>query len=359
MKLIIYAILAWAVALTAHADVYVSDTLPLPIPSERMTAAAGSQAVSVVWSGGPHDADVQLTVRGDQRILDGASVFLCDENQLDLHTSGIKTACRIIGSGVGSNVTFKASADQPVFIVLDNQASLLRSRTIEFSGTAVIALPEEDRTFMKTGLKDGLKDMYLYFEIEDFDLHVASCGMNNAFSRIDTGDVTMCWELIFDTIEKSLPHASTGILMHEFGHTFLNLWGSPHFANEQTADEFAVAVLFISENFPTVYAEENPDFPTATPEEVVRELIAYFESIADLPSEIQAAYLGGPHPLSVQRMNNLKSVLASPSEFVTRWTTEIYPHLKPAALASIISNPHTGADVELAKSILAEKINPK
>jgi len=341
---------------SAFADVYVSSQVGAVGPSVVLNASAGQMA-ETTFGPFPEGARVRVQLDARNSSYKDFKILTCPLLEATKYMSKLSARCRTFNFDSVGELTLEAPPNTPMTLILDNTNALLTSKTITVSSHFLINVPEETQTSMRTGLNQTLESMRHYISSEPFNISIAPCGSPNAFSVTDGGDITLCTELIFDSGEKGLKHAVLGIFAHELGHTYPNLWGSPHYANEKAADEFAVALLFITENFPPLKGMEIPEDEEATPEEVVNDLIGYFESISNIGQEAQAAMLGDQHPLTAQRINSLRQILSSPQYFVERWVAEIYPRLTVPALESIISRPHIGADVELARKLLAEKEN--
>lgn len=340
----------------AFADVYVSPQVGAVGPSVVLNASAGQMAQTTF---GPFPEGARIRVQLDARksSYTDFKILTCQLSEAKKYMSKLSARCRTFNFDSVGELTLDALPQEPMTLILDNTNALLTAKTITVSSHLLINAPEDIQTSMKTGLGQTLAHMRHYISSKPFNISIAPCGSPNAFSVTDGGDITLCTELIFDSSEKGLKHAVLGIFAHELGYTYPNLWGSPHYANEKAADEFAVALLFITENFPLLVGIEIPKDEEVTPEEVVNDLIGYFESISNIGQEAQAAMLGDQHPLTAQRINSLRQILSSPQYFVERWVTEIYPRLTVPALKSIIASPHIGADVELARKYLAEKEN--
>lgn len=351
---IFLAILIFFLPFSAFADVYVSSQVGAVGPSVVLNASAG-QMSETTFGPFPEGARVKVKLDARNSSYKDFKILTCPLSEATKYMSKLGARCRTYSFDTTGELTLDAAPNTPMTLILDNSNALLTSKTITLSSYLLINAPEETQTSLKTGLDQTLEYMRHYISSKPFNISIAPCGSPNAFSVADGGDITLCTELIFDSGKKGLKHAVLGIFAHELGHTYPNLWGSPHYANEKAADEFAVALLFITENFPPLEGVEIPEDEESTPEEVVNDLIGYFESISNISQEAQAAMLGDQHPLTAQRINSLRQILSAPQYFVERWVTEIYPHLTVPALKNVISDPHIGANVELAKKLLVEK----
>ena len=338
----------------AFAGVFVSDKLGMNLPVQTKTVMAGNKQALALWNGVGLVAELTVKVDARQSIFKDIKVVICNDSQAKLYMTGSAAVCEVFNIDSYKEIKTTGFATGGTWLIVDNGASLFTSKTVSISTYGLFDIPESQKSEMISGLETGFKDFYRDVNVEEFDLNVVPCQMSNAFSTTDGGHITMCSELIFDAGAKGVPLAVSGILAHELGHTLLNLWGSPHFANEKAADEFAAAFMFISESFPVTKIKDQ-ESPSA--ESIIRDLIKYFQSTANLSQEAQAALFGDQHPLSIQRVNNLENILISPRLFIERWTGEIYPNLTNSGLEAIIANPHVGANVELAKQILSERSN--
>lgn len=355
MRYVLALILSFIPA-TAFANVYVAPQVGAVGPSTVMQAGAGSMA-QVSFGPFPDGARVKVKFDASSSSYTDFKILTCPITEATKYISKQAARCRPYNFNTAGEVTLDAEPNVQMTVILDNTNALLTSKKVSVSSYFLINASDEIQTSMKKGLGQTLDYMRHYISSEPFNISIAPCGAVNAFSVTDGGDITLCTELIVDSSEKGLKHSVLGIFAHELGHTYQNLWGSPHYANEKSADEFAVALLFITENFPPLEGMDINEEDSGTPEEVVNDMIGFFESISNIGAEAQAAMLGDQHPLSAQRINSLRQILSAPQYFVERWVTEIYPHLTVPALESVIANPHIGADVELAKKLLAEKQN--
>jgi len=344
-------VLCIAAPITTYSEVYVSDKFGSIPPPISINVKAG-QILPLPLRVAKLNAEIRISVNSTQSSFDDVKLLVCNTAAKDKYLSGLTASCQNRSFSSQTNFILNVKGGEEYWLVFDNKGSLFTSKQITMQTYVLVDIAEEKRKEISKGLEKGLDNIFRYIESDEFDLNIVPCGVSNAFSTRDGGHVTMCSELLSDVTQKNIPHAFTGVFMHELGHTFLNLWGSPNFANEKTADEFAVALMFISENFPS---PEGTTDDEVSPEEVVRDLIKYFESISNLSRETQAAMLGDQHALSIQRVNNFKSILVTPKSFIKRWNSEIYPHLTVVALQSIVEMPHVGADIELAKDLLAQK----
>lgn len=333
-------------------QVYISDKFGYISPNGFIDVPAGIIKGLPLPSHPEGNSEITIRIHSNDSLFKDLHMLLCDEEQKELVFANRGNTCKMIKVNDVGEVSVSAEKSEQLWLLIDNRESWFTSKTISFDLYTITDIDPAMHRELTTSFEQGLEEIRHYFHVPAFDINLLPCGMSNAFSTRDGGHITICTELIFDSIQKSIPYASTGILAHEMGHTFPNLWGSPHFDNELAADNFAAAILFITANFPPLYNEE---VETPEPEEIIRQLKRYFESISNLSIETQAAALGGQHPLSIQRINNLNSILIEPKQFVLRWTSEIYPHLTIAGLESILKSPHIGADLELAASLLQKR----
>ncbi len=340
------------VTFSSQAEVYVSEKLGFKLPSALYQIAAGTMH-PIELNGGDTGIEYQIVMNSSGSTFDDVRLAVCKNSQHLNYISGVTRACSNKDFTGAIQFTHKVKAGEKSILIIDNSSALITSKKVLVDIYANLSLSSNQKQEIEVSLRTALDGIHEFFEVDKFDLSLLPCGQSNAFSSTDDGDITMCSELLFDTETKGLKNAFTGIFSHELGHTLLNLWGDPHYDNELAADNFAAALLLIGENFEYESLDESQE--DASAEEVIRDMIKYFESIENTSLEAQAALLGSQHPLSIQRINNFKKILLFPKKTAEKWTSEIYPHLTVVALKSIIQQPHVGADVEFAKILLERK----
>ena len=335
-----------------HAEVYVADKLGHISPAQNVHIPAGVVKAFPISTKEFPDAEHVIDFTPLKAMFFDTLVMVCNDLQKQIIISGGRGACKSYSIKDRANIKIKTVAGTQYWLIFDNRSSLISTKSFSYTIHSSVKVVKESRKKMRESLNAGMQEFFDTIETPEFDLRILSCGQKNAFSDIDDGDITLCSELLFYTEYNDLKGAFAGIFAHELGHTLMNLWGDPNFKNERSADEFAIALTFILENVPTSSSSTQPDL---TAEDVLRDTISFFENIANTSLETQAAMVGGQHPLSVQRINNFKQIMKAPDEFVKQWTGTIYPRLKVRALESIIDDPHTGADVDLAKKLLLKR----
>ncbi|MEQ8507313.1 MAG: hypothetical protein RIB80_18480 [Rhodospirillales bacterium] len=132
--------------------------------------------------------------------------------------------------------------------------------------------------------------------------------------------------------------ALSAIMYHELGHTLLNLWGLPGFDNEETVDEFAVVMLYLDGR-----------------QEYALEFMEYFEKNNPWIEARMIIERGGRHPISSQRIRNVRRILSNPGPVIERWNRLLYPHMTVAGLENVLKTAPRYADRALAEKLIAEK----
>lgn len=288
---------------------------------------------------GSESFEITITVNS---IFPDIGAYICDEQNLKLLVN--KQSFRCFGVAKGNN-TFKIEGNryssQPHFLVFNNSYSLL---TDKYVSAHIYVTNEISDTFceeLKTAFTEVVNGLHDYFEVPEFDVSLAPCKSENAFSTTKGGHITICSELVFGAFLDKNEGAFISVFLHELGHTVLNLWGQPHYSNERTADEFAIAVLLMD--------ADNRG------ETLIYDWIDWFKQHEYLEGEIAAMLSGDQHPLTAQRISAIEQILASRGDFQRRWANSLYPHMTNKALSEIISNPYAGANIELAESILKNR----
>jgi len=353
MRVILTILLSFFYASPVYAGSYVSEMQGIFLPSESTTVDPGQIDYILLPNLGANNSyEVSLNVTG---IKKDVIVGICSEQELRNIIARSFTRCKMRQYQGRFLVRGKSNNATPHYLVIDNRRAMFLSKTAQINTFTTFELPKETRQELQSDLELASTQIQEMFLVKKFDINFISCKMANAFSSIGSGDITLCSELLFDVIQKHNIEAFIGIMAHEMGHTFMQLWGSPHASNEKSADEMAVALIFIMDKIdPITKGKTKPEIDIS-PEKIIRGFIEYFDNGDNLLNEVQAAHLGDQHQLSVQRVNNIRAIMMSPAPFVKRWTKEIYPHLTVHSLNEIIKEPHIGADVTLARKILLER----
>jgi len=221
------------------------------------------------------------------------------------------------------------------FIIMDNQ----RNRTSRASYHVRVGVParfsEHEAERLRAGFQDLKTLVDTSFIAPDFNLILKPCGEVNAMSHVQTGDITICTELLMQASRLRSKGQIIGIILHELGHSLLNFWQNPSFMNEETADAFATYMLMVSgdarlvEEFAQSFEKGNP--------------------WAEAQHIIEA---GDRHPISVQRARTIRQNASYKGAFISRWNQTVYPHLTNHALRSIIKHPGKYGDTSLAQRTL-------
>lgn len=180
--------------------------------------------------------------------------------------------------------------------------------------------------------------IHTIFEVPHFEIDIHPCGEENAYSYQSSGDIVICSELLINAPPAKRDGLFTVVLLHELGHTLLNLWGLPNFDNERTADEFATVFLIMFHGG-----------------EYLDGWVTLFDKNINPYNETRALILNeGKHPLTVQRVDAVQEIMRNDLPVIKRWNRVLYPRMRDQVLQAIIHTPSIvqGADVELAKQIL-------
>ncbi len=176
------------------------------------------------------------------------------------------------------------------------------------------------------------------FFTRPFTIRYRPCNYINAETDSATGDITLCSELI-ERIGQTNP-LTFAIFLHELGHSLLSGWQEPGGNREQVADDFAVYMLLqlrggirAAQDFQT-YLQTNSN--------------PWIETSRIIDSR-------DPHPLGIQRANNIAQTLQDPDEFVTGWNRHIYPYMRTEWLQRIVISGRPYESAEIARQELARR----
>jgi len=169
---------------------------------------------------------------------------------------------------------------------------------------------------------------------------VESCGQARSFR--DAPGVVLCRDYAralheeFRDPRKS-EDALVFALLHRFGHTALGQWGRADAGDEQTADEFALALLRLTSN-----------------DERFREQLLFLSANAVAFERIAVQFRGDAHPLSARRTRGLAEAW-SDGALMERWQPILVPQLQTAALEELRRTPTSWADTALVERELAKR----
>lgn len=233
-----------------------------------------------------------------------------------------------------ASYTFTAPASGVYYLVLDNRANLIgRDMTLRVTRNA--NGPNLRAAALTQVFEQRYAALKAAFIFPDFDIHVQSCGQANAFSN---PDITMCAELLDEVAQKGVPAAELFVFYHEVGHSLLNLWQYPGHDNEDTADEFATAILMMLDQ-----------------QDVVLQAAQWWAS-QDSQAEVGLVLVADDrHSISIQRARNMLNWLNREDEILSRWMNVMIPNLTDTVLEDVVSAAQGATDhAQLAKAATAE-----
>ncbi|HKU18354.1 MAG TPA: DUF4344 domain-containing metallopeptidase [Candidatus Saccharimonadales bacterium] len=325
-------------AMAAHAEVTVS---PYIITAHNGTVAVPARhmvAIPIIANAQPDDAiAVALTI--NNAVYKDISAYVMDQTNLNLFEQGAQGQIQGVTKQKQRGdkpIEFVAKVNSygPYMLVLDNRYATIITKHVTWEVDIKTRLPDSVVQSLKTNLQTAYSTLKKEFVFTDFNIHVRPCGMANAFS---SPDITICYELLDQLIEQRESEALSFVIVHELGHSLMNVWGLPAYNNEDMADQFATALLLRSPNG-------------------VKSLDKAMEWFSQQNSLVQANYMlqhGDPHSLSVQRVRNIQAYIADPGPMEARWNHVFYAHMTKSALMNVIAHHGKYDDVALAKQALA------
>lgn len=148
----------------------------------------------------------------------------------------------------------------------------------------------------------------------------------------------MCTELFDEVQSKGVPAAEIFVFYHEVGHSLLNLWLYPGFDNEDTADEFAAAILMMMDQ-----------------EDVILQAAQWWASNDSHAEAGQKLFIDDRHSISIQRARNMLNWLNREDEILSRWMSIMIPNLTEVALRDVATgSPETADHIRLMKAAQIE-----
>lgn len=324
----------------AHSEAIIKSFYKKPIMDQQVSVEPGRWAAYRFEAKRAGHIDITASVIGTNGRT--ASVFVCDKLSFHAFKSGRKSNCRGLFDRNGRlTFSYQAARSGSYFIVADNRGDRYSEKTFRIK----VAVPAHFSQKRVSGLRSTFQDLENFIEARfiapDFDWILKPCGQVNAFSHVQTGDITICTELLLDASKLRSEGQITGILLHELGHSLLNFWGNPNFANEETADAFATYLLMTSGG------SEAP--------RLIEEFAQFWERGNPWAEAENIIESGDTHQISVQRARNIRRNASRGAAFTARWNATIYPHLTDQALRSIINAPGRYGDTTMARQILSSR----
>jgi hypothetical protein len=324
----------------AYADVIVAPEVISTSP--KQAALVRAHTLSIVDLGSFDEGEaVGVQIEVNNGVYKDLSAYIVDAPNMSLARQNVRF--QYLAGEAKKVAPFhfmtKVSALGPHYLVLDNTYAALIDKHVVYPVASLRRLSAAQMEAVRAPLAqtyDALKQIFVF---KDFNVQVKSCGQANAFSASGTGDVTLCTEIMDEMSSK--PGAMGAVLLHELGHTLLNLWGQPTYSNEDVADQFAIMMLL------------RADSPKSR--QAISEWIEWF---ANQDSRAQARYMlthGDPHGLSVQRIRNIQGYLKDSGELMRRWNNVLYPNMTEQALKSIAASPGRYDSADAARRELTRR----
>ena len=270
---------------------------------------------------------------------DDMDVYVCDDRGLKEFKSGQSFRCQGVQRG-RDNFSFEAPGRGAGgnHLLFNNSFSIMLTKKVNYEVVVVDTLEPGRRAVIKKAMSDISALIQRTFEAPEFDIGIKPCGSVNAYSRSDTGDIVICSELFIQEIRNKRNGSISGIILHEIGHSLLSLWNIPGNANEELVDEFAVVMLHLTGSQGTAY-----------------QMAEYFAEVDAVQDALSKVYLDTRHPLSAQRVRNIKRIINNPRPIIERWNQILYPRMTVAGLENLLDTNPMFADRELAGKIMADK----
>jgi hypothetical protein len=178
------------------------------------------------------------------------------------------------------------------------------------------------------------------FEFEAFPIRLETCGRPRAFA--DASGVVLCQEYVHELRaalgdREKTRDALLFTLFHEIGHVLLKQWRYPTYASEETADEFAAALLVMLGQPQRLEAQAE-----------------LFDSNASLLEAVARSLADDRHPLSAQRARNLRR-WSRDADLARRWQPVFVPKMRTPVLERLLREPTAWTDLALVEAELASR----
>jgi hypothetical protein len=333
--ILVFAMILWAIP--TRADIYVEPVNPILSQALSVRGWAYQALPFALPAGGT--LRFQVGVNGG--LNSAIQAWLVDERDYQLLQVGAQFNYFPASSGPvaqSGTITFTAPVAGNYYVVFDNrQAFFTRSLFVRAEQLGGPPNPwSNSLTALYSARYAALKNL---LNFDDFDVTVRHCGQPNAFSD---PNITICTELLEDLQQKSVPQSEEFIFFHEVGHSLLRMWGDPNYDNEDTADQFATAMM--------VWMGR---------QDVALQAAQWFAARNSVAEAQNVLSQGDPHSLSIQRARNVLNWLNQRDDRLTRWLRLMTPHMTDATLVETInrnanSTNETEADGALLEAMRAE-----
>ncbi len=324
-------------AVPASATVSVSDVQRFPVVNGAATIKSG-EFISHKESMKSGER-LEITATINNMMFKELAVFVCREDKVQAYLNGDEARCFGLKDASGKiNFLFQAQQSGRYVLLFDNRNAVFSDKEVSLTviKNAIFSLQEKDAAIRLLG---GLsREMAVIFELPELHFSVKPCGFENASSNNLTGNIIVCSELFNRLTQQGRQGALLGIVLHELGHSSLNLWQMPNWNNEETVDEFAVYMLYKMGR-----------------QELAHDMAAYF---AERNSESEAQrvlQVYSEHPISIQRARKINRILRDPHDTIHRWNQLVYPKMTKAGLQDVADNPGPYGDRRLAVRLMATK----
>jgi hypothetical protein len=318
------------------APLLVSILLGLPVMSAEVELERQVEAGQ--WSAAklrnlPAKAKLAIRVETDAEIrivLTDRSFEETDEQSVPLYLAAIDGTLTF---------RFEITAAGDHYLVLDNRSGKQTvSVKVTVNATGPGGSDPAGRATANEILDNFETALHRLFIFAPIDIQVRSCSVPNAYTTTD-GGIVLCKDYV-KRLQKELesPEQLRDVLVfalfHEVGHTLLEQWNSPFYADEEVADQFATATLIMLNQQSRMTA-----------------VIGLFENRSKVSESLVKVLGDTQHPLSADRAANIKRWAADP-ELLDRWQSVLVPHMQTQFLELLLEKDVPWANAEAVQSEL-------
>jgi Putative metallopeptidase len=323
----------------ASAEVIIAPQAVSTAPKQHVVVPAQRLAIYELGNLEPGDA-VAVQVDIANAVYKDLSVYVVDVANVALVRQNLAFRFQVgaLKKVAPFRLSTKIATGGPYYLVLDNRFAAIIEKKVDYQVALLKQLSQEQIQAQKVPLEKLYAGLKNTFAFKDFNIHVRPCGHINAFSTKATGDVTICSEILADMSRQ--PGAMTAVLIHELGHTLLNLWGYPNYQNEDDADQFATIMLLRSGD---------------KGKQALYEWMQWYARQDSRAQAQQMLSVGDTHALSVQRIRNIQASMNNSADLIKRWNNILYPNMTVDTLKSVVSHPASYDDPEAAKRELSRR----
>ena len=161
----------FASVISSNADVYVSDSLGLTLPSLYYAAEAG-EIKTIDLNGGEAGIEYEIRLNSSDSTFKDVRFAICNIDELPKYISNQTSNCKIRSFTGETNFNHSVETDKKDVLVIDNRASHFSTKRVYVEMYANVFLTEIQKSEVELGLQNTLNVVHEFFDVKEFDLNL-------------------------------------------------------------------------------------------------------------------------------------------------------------------------------------------